>query len=57
MNDRYLFRAKRIDNGEWIEGGFCKSSDGRTYMVGVSKRGYIDGLEVIPETICQYLHR
>ena len=53
MNDRYLFRAKRIDNGEWIEGGFCKSSDGRTYMVGVSKRGYIDGLEVIPETICQ----
>ena len=53
MNDRYLFRAKRIDNGEWVEGGFCKSSDGRTYMVGVSKRGYIDGLEVIPETICQ----
>ena len=53
MNDRYLFRAKRIDNGKWIEGGFCKSSDGRTYMVGVSKRGYIDGLEVIPDTICQ----
>lgn len=20
MNDRYLYRAKRIDNGEWIEG-------------------------------------
>lgn len=20
MNDRYLFRAKRIDNGEWVEG-------------------------------------
>ena len=49
-----LFKAKRIDNGEWIEGGFCKSSYGRTYIVGVSKRGYIDGLEVIPETICQY---
>jgi hypothetical protein len=49
-----LFKAKRIDNGEWIEGGFCKSSDGRTYIVGVSKREYIDGLEVIPETLCQY---
>lgn len=21
MNERYLFRAKRIDNGEWVEGG------------------------------------
>lgn len=20
MNDRYLFRAKRIDNGEWVQG-------------------------------------
>ena len=20
MQDRYLFRAKRIDNGEWVEG-------------------------------------
>lgn len=20
MNDRYLFRAKRTDNGEWVEG-------------------------------------
>ena len=20
MNDRYLFRAKRMDNGEWVEG-------------------------------------
>ena len=19
MNDRYLYRAKRIDNGEWVE--------------------------------------
>ena len=35
MKDRYLFRAKRIDNGEWIEGGFCKSSYGRTYIIGV----------------------
>ena len=49
-----LFKAKRIDNGEWIEGGFCQSSDGKTYIIGVSKRGCIDGLEVVPETVCQY---
>lgn len=24
MNDRYLFRAKRIDNGEWVEGFLFK---------------------------------
>ena len=49
-----LFKAKRVDNGEWIEGGFCQSSNGRTFLAGVSKYGYIDGLEVVPETICQY---
>ena len=49
-----LFKGKRIDNGEWIEGGYCQSSAGKTYIVGVSpKRGYIGGLEVFPETICQ----
>lgn len=25
MEDRYLFRAKRIDNGEWIYGGYCET--------------------------------
>jgi len=49
-----LFKAKRIDNGEWVEGGFCHSSDEKTYIIGISKRGYIDGLEVVSETICQY---
>ena len=22
MNDRYLYRAKRTDNGEWVEGSW-----------------------------------
>lgn len=52
MNDRYLYRAKRIDNGEWIEG----------YMYGIWERRYIlwgmtndvpDMVEVDPSTICQ----
>ena len=23
MNDRYLYRAKRTDNGEWVEGYYA----------------------------------
>lgn len=27
MEDRYLFRGKRIDNGEWAEGNLIQNSD------------------------------
>lgn len=52
MNDRYLFRAKRMDNGEWTYG----------YLYGIWERKYIlwgmtnnvpDMTEVEPSTICQ----
>ena len=52
MNDRYLYRAKRTDNGEWVEG----------YLYGIWERRYIlwgmtndvpDMIEVYPSTICQ----
>lgn len=52
MNDRYLFRAKRIDNGEWTYG----------YLYGIWERKYIlwgmtsdvpNMTEVDPSTICQ----
>ena len=52
MNDRYLYRAKRKDNGEWISG----------YLYGIWERKYIlwgmindvpDMKEVDPSTICQ----
>ena len=57
-----LFRAKRIDNGEWVKGYFWRGVD-HIYMipshVGI---GYDDkikhmstyAVEVDPETICQY---
>lgn len=57
-----LFRAKRIDNGEWVKGYFWRGVD-HIYMipshVGI---GYDDktknmsayAVEVEPETICQY---
>ena len=52
MENRYLFRAKRIDNGEWTYG----------YLYGIWERKYIlwgmtnnvpDMTEVDPSTICQ----
>lgn len=52
MNDRYLFRAKRIYNGEWTYG----------YIYGIWERKYIlwgmtndvpNMTEVDPSTICQ----
>lgn len=52
MNDRYLYRAKRTDNGEWTYG----------YLYGIWERKYIlwgmtndvpNMTEVDPSTICQ----
>ena len=52
MNDRYLYRAKRMDNGEWTYG----------YLYGIWERKYIlwgmtnnvpDMTEIEPSTICQ----
>ena len=57
-----LFRAKRVDNGEWVKGYFWRGVD-HIYMipshVGI---GYDDkikhmsayAVEVEPETLCQY---
>lgn len=52
MEDRYLYKAKRIDNGEWVQG----------YLYGIWEKRYIlwgmtndvpDMIEVDPSTICQ----
>lgn len=52
MENRFLSRGKRIDNGEWIQG----------YLYGIWERRYIlwgmtndipNMVEVDPETICQ----
>ena len=66
MNDRYLFRAKRTDNGEWIVGN--RIDDGVTGQVFIHAAGNTvnesdkvgeDGclrfvaFEVDPSTICQ----
>ena len=52
MQERYLFKAKRTDNGEWVQG----------YLYGIWKKRYIlwgmtndipNMVKVDPSTICQ----
>ena len=59
MEDRYLFKAKRIDNGEWVEGCLLALDD-ETYRIATScLQGNAEHLlqvcayEVDPSTICQ----
>lgn len=47
-----LFRGKRKDNGEWIEGFFWQDiwGDGKSCFIHYDTKDY----EVIPETVRQY---
>ena len=53
MNDRFLYRAKRTDNGEWVEGDLVHS----VYKINdtcVGKYGSNVGMHQVDEsTICQ----
>ena len=49
-----LFRGKRLDNGEWVEGNlFVSDTDGRTYILAGSRMITIEW-EVAPSTVGQY---
>lgn len=54
MDDRYLFKAKRADNGEWVTGYYTKS------IVNGSVFGYIresifgTDIKIMLNTLCQY---
>ena len=59
MEDRYLFKAKRLDNGEWVQGALL---DGENHcLIGqeikfspyVERECKIVGYEVDRNTICQ----
>ena len=56
MNDRYLYRAKRTDNGEWVEGYYVQTVVA-SYIIVPYKHNTILGegetIEVDPSTICQ----
>ena len=50
MEDRYLFKAKRLDNGEWVTGSLITCEDG-TYKIATS---YFNGDTNIAILICDY---
>ena len=52
MNDRYLYRAKRTDNGDWIKGYLFRLSENHPPFIMLSDR-YGESHEVDPSTICQ----
>lgn len=51
MNDRYLYRAKRTDNGDWIIGYLYRISEKHPLFIMLSDR-YGESHEVDPSTIC-----
>ena len=54
MNDRYLYRAKRIDNGEWVEGFLMDDNYINTPFNDNDVGGrFDDPVEIDPSTICQ----
>lgn len=69
MGDRYLFRGKRIDNGEWAQGNLIRSNDAEvgyeaiiiptndsnmyTKGEGRGDLGFENWYRVDPSTICQ----
>ena len=50
MKDRYLFRAKRTDNGEWVEGLLARY-DERFEVANIVSNEIL--IPVIASTICQ----
>ena len=50
-----LFRGKRYDIGEWIEGGiYHNSEDEIVFIIKDTGLGYHEFIEVIPETVGQF---
>lgn len=58
MNREILFKGKRTDNGEWVEGDLIREQDifGKinTRIYQIKGDGAYQKHDVDPETICQY---
>lgn len=52
-----LFKAKRLDNGEWVEGYYrripCMGLHGH-YIMPQNPKNRLEQYEIDPDTICQY---
>lgn len=59
MNDRYLFKAKSLDNGEWVTGSLITCEDGTCKIATSLLEGKADepilvcAYDVDRDTICQ----
>ena len=54
MEDRYLFKAKRIDNGEWVQGALLlHDADTATIFNQHPADGSLQGFEVDRNTACK----
>lgn len=55
MEDRYLFKAKRVDNGEWVVGNIVRYgyTGKEKYYIVPSYASDLYAFEVDPSTICQ----
>ena len=57
MKERYLFRAKRKDSGEWVFGGLSYCEKTGAYFITNMGKDHISYIgyhqEVNPDTICQ----
>jgi uncharacterized phage protein (TIGR01671 family) len=49
-----LYKAKRIDNGEWVIGNLFIEGNRAEIVRGTCNGAGIEGIDVNSETICQY---
>lgn len=57
MSRAILLKAKRKDNGEWVEGGyFSEPYTDKKFIICWNSfgLGFNEFIEVLPDTICQY---
>lgn len=60
MKREILFKAKRKDNGEWVEGNYVSTTDEEAFiLIGITGHIKRDDYEVymcevISETVCQF---
>ena len=64
MNREILFKAKRKDNGEWVEGSLINTKKGVAYIIRSKSKAFIpkgkniicsaECYEIDPDTICQF---
>lgn len=49
-----LFRGKRLDNGEWVEGGVLCYAEYTAICVYSDYNNWHEFIEVDPKTVCQF---